>query len=86
MSKTVALGLAGVAISAAMLGFGFYSGQRTAVAAAPPSEIATHVRAAIIGVIGPLARMLNPSNTQKRTHDQRCPFLPSKSELCCFEL
>jgi protein-disulfide isomerase len=39
MSKTVAFGLAGLAISAAMLGFGFYSGQRPAVAAAPPSEM-----------------------------------------------
>ncbi|MFH1796199.1 MAG: DsbA family protein [Pseudomonadota bacterium] len=41
MKKTLALGLAGLAISAAMLGFGFYSGQRPAVAAAPPSEMAT---------------------------------------------
>ncbi|MCO5163406.1 MAG: DsbA family protein [Mesorhizobium sp.] len=40
MSKTIALGLAGLAISAAMLGFGFYSGQRPAVAAAPSSEMA----------------------------------------------
>ncbi len=41
MKKTLALGLAGLAISAAMRGFGFYSGQRPAVAAAPPSEMAT---------------------------------------------
>lgn len=40
MSKTIALGLAGLAISGAMLGFGFYSGQRPAVAAAPSSEMA----------------------------------------------
>lgn len=40
MNKTVAFGLAGLAVSAAMLGFGFYSGQRTAIAAAPRVELA----------------------------------------------
>jgi protein-disulfide isomerase len=35
MSRTIALGIAGIAVSAAMLGFGFYSGKTDAVAAAP---------------------------------------------------
>lgn len=39
MSKTVAIGLAGLAISAAMLGFGFYAGKQQSVAAAPPSAV-----------------------------------------------
>ncbi|MCR5859870.1 DsbA family protein [Mesorhizobium sp. J428] len=41
MSKTLAFGLAGVAVSAAMLGFGFYAGkQQPAIAAATPPAVA----------------------------------------------
>jgi len=54
MSRTIALGLAGIAVSAAMLGFGFYSGKHDAVAAQvveAPADGAVHDRAGIEGIV-----------------------------------